>query len=151
MILDAIGDVGPWVWILIGLTLLAIEVLAPGLWFLWFGSAALTVGALTLMPFTDVSWWPWQAQVVAFGVLSAVFVLVGRKVLPGARDEADPFNRPLDRMVGREAVLEEALSSGAGRVKLGDTLWRVSGPDLPAGTRVRVTGHDGDRLQVEAV
>ena len=151
MILDAIGDVGPWVWILIGLTLLGIEVLAPGLWFLWFGSAALTVGALTLMPFTDVSWWPWQAQVVAFGVLSAVFVLVGRKVLPGARDEEDPFNRPLDRMVGREAVLEEALSSGAGRVKLGDTLWRVSGPDLPAGTRVRVTGHDGDRLRIEAV
>ena len=28
---------------------------------------------------------------------------------------------------------------GRGRIRLGDTLWRVSGPDLAVGTRVRVT------------
>lgn len=43
-------------------------------------------------------------------------------------------------MIGRTATLAEPIREGRGRIQLGDTLWRVSGPDLPAGTRVKVTG-----------
>ncbi|MFD0936463.1 NfeD family protein, partial [Methylobacterium trifolii] len=39
---------------------------------------------------------------------------------------------------------------GAGRIRFDDTLWRVSGPDLPAGARVRVTGMAGTVLTVAA-
>jgi membrane protein implicated in regulation of membrane protease activity len=38
---------------------------------------------------------------------------------------------------------------GRGRVKIGDAFWTVQGPDLPAGTPVRVTGTDGEILHVE--
>jgi membrane protein implicated in regulation of membrane protease activity len=56
-------------------------------------------------------------------------------------------------MIGRTATLAEPISNGRGRIRLGDTLWRVSGPDLPAGAQVRVTGAaDTDlELVVEAV
>ena len=152
MILDAIGGAGPWVWLILGFVLLIGEVFVPGAWLLWFGFAAITVGGLTLLPFSDLAGWGWQGQVIAFALLSGLFVLIGRKVLPqGASVDADAMNRPLDRLVGREAVLAEAISGGVGRVRLGDTLWRAAGPDLPSGARVRVVGHDGDRLRVEPI
>ena len=40
---------------------------------------------------------------------------------------------------------------GRGRVNLDDTYWKVIGPDLPAGTRVKVIGSDGRQLTVEPV
>jgi len=36
-------------------------------------------------------------------------------------------------------------------VVLGDTVWRVSGPELPVGQRVRIVGSDGAVLKVEAI
>ena len=41
-------------------------------------------------------------------------------------------------MIGRTATLTEPITEGRGRIRIGDTMWRVSGPDLPAGARVRV-------------
>jgi len=35
-------------------------------------------------------------------------------------------------------------------VRVDDGFWQVTGPDLPAGTEVRVTGSDGSMLQVVA-
>jgi membrane protein implicated in regulation of membrane protease activity len=46
--------------------------------------------------------------------------------------------------------LEAAIVNGHGRIRLGDTLWRVSGPDLPAGTHVRVKAVENGQLVVEA-
>ncbi len=151
MILDLISELGPWIWMILGLLLLVGEVLAPGVFMIWFGSAALVIGALTLVPFTDVSWWPWQAQVAAFGVLSLVFVLVGQRLFPSdARDDdAAKINTPLARFVGSEATLVDEIENGVGRVKLGDTTWRVRGADQPAGSRVRVTGEEDGVLIVE--
>ncbi|MGH7004326.1 MAG: NfeD family protein [Alphaproteobacteria bacterium] len=47
-------------------------------------------------------------------------------------------------------TLEEATVNGRGRARIGDSLWRVTGPDLAAGTRVRITGMDQGTLKVEA-
>ena len=52
--------------------------------------------------------------------------------------------------MGRVVPLERAIEAGSGRVKIGDAFWTVQGPDLPAGTPVRVVGTDGSNLQVEA-
>jgi membrane protein implicated in regulation of membrane protease activity len=40
-------------------------------------------------------------------------------------------------------VLAEPIVNGQGRVRIDDTNWRLTGPDLPAGTRVKVIGTDG--------
>jgi len=52
-------------------------------------------------------------------------------------------------MVGRVAALEQAIDRGRGRIKLDDAFWTVDGPDLPAGTAVRVIAVDGMVLKVQ--
>ena len=153
MILELVRDLGPWAWLIIGLLLLIGEAFIPGVFLIWFGLAGVVIGGLTLLPFTDVSWWPWQAQLVAFGVLSLVFILVGNRLFPSssADDEASKLNDPLARYVGTEAVLSEAINGGVGRAKLGDTTWRVKGADAASGTRVIVTGTGDACLYVEAI
>ena len=152
MIMQFLAEIGPWFWFVLGLVLLLGEVLIPGTFLIWFGISALVIGTLTLTGFADVSWWPWQVQFVAFGILSLVLVFVARRLLPSAdEDAAAGINDPLGRWVGAEAVLDTAIENGAGRARFGDTVWRVRGPDLQAGRRVRVTGHADGALLVEAV
>src|SRR5690606_21269797 len=86
--------------------------------------------------------WVWQAQVVAFLILSLACAFAGKKVMGKRSGVTDQplLNRRGDQLVGRTATLAEPIANGRGRVKIGDTTWRVTGPDLPAGARVRVTG-----------
>ena len=67
-----------------------------------------------------------------------------------ASDEPD-LNRRGSQYVGRVVALESAIETGRGRIRLGDTVWTVAGPDLPKGTPVRVIGSDGAVLRVEGV
>ena len=154
MFVDMLTDLGPWSWFVIGLLLLVGEIVLPGVFLIWFGMSALVIGSLTLISFTDVSWWPWQAQVVAFGVLAFILAMVGKKLFPTdiENDDASRINDPLRRFVGSEANLVEAVENGVGRVKLGDTVWRVfASADFPAGAKVRVIGARDGALVVEAV
>ena len=48
-------------------------------------------------------------------------------------------------------MIEEPIVNGYGRLRLGDSSWRIAGPDLAVGQRVRVVGADGALLKVEAV
>ena len=41
------------------------------------------------------------------------------------------------------------IVGGRGQIKVDDTNWRVTGPDLPSGAKVRVAGADGAVLAVE--
>ena len=54
-------------------------------------------------------------------------------------------------LVGRTATLAEPIREGRGRIRLDDTFWIVSGPDLAAGTQVRVVASNGRDLTVEPV
>ncbi len=140
-----IAYLGPWSWLLLALLLAGIEVVVPGTFFIWFGAAALGVGLIALA--VDLSW---QMQLVLFVVLSAVAVLVGRRVYGRAAKESDGFaNDRLGRQVGRLAVVDRPIEEGSGHIRLDDTVWRADGPDLPAGARVRITGHRNGRFLVE--
>ncbi|MBB5752519.1 NfeD family protein [Prosthecomicrobium pneumaticum] len=146
MILQAIAALGAWSWVVLGLVLLGLEILVPGTFFLWFGVAAALVGVAALL--VDFAW---QAQAIAFVVLAVALVLLGRRFFAGAGQRgAQPLlnDRPT-RLIGRTYPLAEAIENGTGRVRIDDSVWRVRGPDLPAGTRVRITGHDGAVLTVE--
>ena len=59
------------------------------------------------------------------------------------------LNRRGSEFLGRTFVLHEAIVGGRGKIRAGDTLWLVTGPDLQAGSEVRVTGQDGVLLKVE--
>ncbi|MEA2933359.1 MAG: inner membrane protein [Variibacter sp.] len=137
---------GVWNWFILAGVLLAIELLAPGTFMLWFGLAAILIGLISLLVE-----WPWQAQVVAFAACSLLSLLLWRRFSPRVEEEhPQPFlNRRAEGFVGRVFTLDRAIVDGGGAVRIGDTLWQVRGPDTPTGARVRVTGVDGAMLVVD--
>jgi len=146
--MDIIASLGIWNWWILGILLLCVELVAPGTFMLWFGIAALTVGLLSL--FLD---WSWQVQLVTFGIVSVISVGLSRVLLRRKPSEGDtPYlNRRAEALVGRGFVLKEPIVNGRGRLSIDDTVWRIDGPDLPAGTHVTITSTSGSRLHVEAV
>ncbi|WP_269585517.1 NfeD family protein [Roseibium sp. Sym1] len=145
LIESTIEALGPWSWFVLGLLLLGLEILAPGTIFLWFGLSAIVVGIVSL-----VYDFAWQIDVSLFIVLSLVSLLIGRRLMIRLISEkGDPgLNQRGSRYVGREFTLATPLSEGAGNLSIDDTIWRITGPDLPAGTKVRVESIDGVRLVV---
>jgi hypothetical protein len=119
---------------------------APGTFMLWLGLSALLVGIISL--FVD---WPWQMQFVAFAVFAIASIPIWHRI--GRRVEApvdQPFlNRRAEAFVGQVFTLDKPIVNGSGTVRVGDTVWRVTGPDSPAGSRVKVTRADGATLYVE--
>jgi inner membrane protein len=152
MIERAIQELGPWSWWVLGFVLLAAELIAPGVFLIWIGVAALAVGILSLMLW-EVGFWTWQVQLVLFALLSVAAVLLGRRFVLSTSETTDEplLNQRAESLVGRTAVLEKPSAEGRGRIRLDDTFWVVEGPDLPAGTRVRVVSTHGRNLTVESV
>ena len=127
-------------WIFAGL-LLILELTAPAFFFLWLGMAAVATGLLLLV-FPAISL---ESQLVLFAVLSVVAVLAWRKYREARPLETDQpnLNRRGMQYVGRTFTLEQPIKNGVGKIAVDDSTWRVNGPDLPAGTQVRVEGVDG--------
>jgi inner membrane protein len=134
-----------WHWIVLAVALAAIEAVAPGVFALWFAASAVVIGLLLLViPI------PWQIQVIGFAVLGGVALIAYRNY---RRKHPEKFEQPNlnqrgAQYVGSELVLVEAIEQGQGRARLGDGVWKVEGPELPAGARVRVTGVRGAVLTV---
>ncbi|MGQ8630036.1 NfeD family protein [Agrobacterium sp. DKPNP3] len=145
-------ELGPWSWWIVGFALLAAELIAPGVFLIWIGLAALVIGALSLVLW-DVTVWAWQLQLVLFAALSVIFALLGRKYFGRSRDTSDePFlNQREASLVGRTATLQEPIVEGRGRIRLDDTWWPVNGENLPAGTRVRIASARGRTLTIEPI
>ncbi|SRR5690606_29530538 len=133
-------------WGALALALMAAETLAPGAFLLWMGFAAAAVFLVVLL----VPDMPLLAQVAAFVVLSFVSVLVYRRWFRGRARQSDRplLNRRAEQHIGRIVPLDQAIVGGRGRIKLGDAFWQVEGPELAAGTPVRVVAVDGMVLKV---
>jgi len=152
MILDFVQELGPWNWWILALILLGLEVMAPGTFFLWFGMSAFVIGTISLAVGPESKLWVWQTQMIGFVVLSLVSAVAGKRYFNRpTNDFEDPFlNDRGQQMVGRTAVLSEPILEGQGRVRFGETTWRLNGPDLPAGARVRVVDAQSNTLIVVA-
>jgi membrane protein implicated in regulation of membrane protease activity len=138
---------GAWSWLIAGLVLLGLELLLPGGVFVWLGIAAIITALVSFAFPLD-----WPREFGLFGILGILAIVFWLRVirLRGNRTDRPLLNRRAERFVGQEAVLDEPITDGYGRVPLGDTVWRIAGPDLPAGRRVRIVGHEGAVLKVEA-
>src|SRR5262245_5172876 len=138
---------GPWSWLVLGLVLMGLEIAAPGMFLFWLGLASLLVGLVSfVMPLT------WEAQLILFAVLSLAAVPVWRRLAQSrsSAPEQDFLNRRADALVGRVFTLEKPIQDGVGTVRVDDTIWRVAGPDAPAGSRVKVVRAEGAHLTVAA-
>ena len=135
------------VWACLAAGLVAAEVIAPGVFLLWLGVAAGAVLAIVLLfPGIPPLW-----QAVAFVVFSLALIPVYRHFFRSNDQQTDQplLNKKGAQLVGQLVVLESAIENGRGRVKIGDAFWVVTGPDLPAGTRVRIVAIDSMNLLVD--
>jgi inner membrane protein len=126
-------------WVVAGLVLLIAEVFLPGAFLMWLGFGAVLTGVLAWL----IPGLTWQAEALIFVVLSIGSILAFRRWR--ARNPERPTDQPLlnkrvAQLVGRVFDLGEPIVNGRGRLKIGDALWTVTGPDLPTGTKIRVDG-----------
>ena len=145
---EMFSTLGTWNWLIFGVLLMALELLAPGIFLFWFGLAALLVG-LASSAF-DPSW---QLQILMFAIFAAAAVPLWRRVARSnsAVSKSNPFlNKRADALIGRVFTLEKPIIDGNGTVRIDDTIWRVAGPDVPAGSRVKIVQADGASLTVAA-
>lgn len=138
-----------WYWAAFGAVLAVIEVAVPAMVCIWLAAAALGVAA--------ISWrYPglaWEHQALIFAVLAIASVALGRTAFAHTRANVSDrhLNRRGESYIGRMFTLDGAIIDGRGRLRVDDTVWLVAGPDLPAGTRVRVTGAENTLLRVEPI
>lgn len=138
-----------YAWAGLSLLLIAAETLIPGAFLMWLGFAAGVMFLLVLV----IPGMPLLMQAVLFTVLSFVFVFIYRKWFRDRDQQSDQpaLNRRTAQLIGRQAVLEQGIVQGRGRVQIADAYWDVTGPELPTGATVNITGAEGMTLVVEAV
>ena len=138
-----------WHWWVVALALICIEIFAPAAFFIWCGIAAAITG-IVLLVIPSMSW---QLQFIIFALLSIVSVVLGRMYVStrGVMDSDQPaLNRRGEQYIGRVFTLEEAINNGTGRVRVGDSYWRIQGDDMEQGNRIKVIAVNGSTLIVEA-
>lgn len=136
-----------WTWWIAAVVLVVVEMFAPATYFLWLGLAAAVVGVVVaLAPEMSLN-----QQLLLFAVLAVLSIVIGRfwfKRRP-IGTENPTLNRRGSQYVGRVFTLREPIQDGTGKVHVDDTIWKATGPDLPAGSRVRVSGLEGTVLTLE--
>lgn len=140
-------QLGGWHWLALGMGLLVLEVLLPGVFFVWLAGAALGVGVVLLL----FPMFPLVGQVLLFSVLCVVCVLLGRRYVEGLSwggYGAKEINQGAARLIGTTVTVTVPIEGGAGRVRVGDSEWRAAGPDTPVGKQVMIIATEGNTLIV---
>lgn len=138
-----------WIWLAIGVALLAIEAAASTEWLLWPAVAAGVVAVLTAIGLRAGL----AGEVAIFAGLTVAATLASRtlikRVNPG--DEPDINDRD-GRLVGQRARVVEAFVDGRGRVFVSGAEWpaEIEGAAPPAGESVIVESLTGSGLKVRA-
>jgi hypothetical protein len=148
MLMEYLAHWGKWSWLIVAAVFFVLELVAPGAFMMWLGLAALVVGIISFL--VD---WVWQYQLIAFAVFALAAIPLWRRFAHRIEGQVDqPFlNRRADAFVGRIFTLEKPIVSGNGTVRIDDSVWRLSGADAPAGSRVKVVRADAATLVVEPV
>ena len=137
-----------WYWWAFAAVLLVFEMMLPGIVFLFLAIGAAAAGAfLLVVPELSL-----ELQLLVFAIVSVASAVVLRptlKRLQRGRAQDATINARGDAMIGKIIVLDAPILHGRGRVKVGDGSWTVTGPDMAAGSKVRVAAVNGTELNVE--
>lgn len=138
-----------WMWMILGLVLLACEMLAPGTFFFMFlGISGVLAGLVSWMAPDLPAWVPW----LLFSVFSAISLAFFRKPLMEKFKLSGKHAHKVDSLVGETAVALEDIAPGAiGKVELRGASWTAqnagSQPIRRSG-RPKVERVDGLTLQI---
>lgn len=144
------GNISLWTWLsAAGLLILSDLMFGAHFFLIWLGLCALIMGGIVYF-IPDISW---QMQFFYYFILSALCLVFWRSYLKNnpTTSDAPLLNNRIEQMVGNTYSLATEIKNGTGKIKVGDTLWLVKGPEADKGASVKVVGSEGGYLKVELV
>lgn len=136
-----------WIWLAIGVILLAIELALSSEWLLWPAVAAGIVAVLSALGLRHGL----GVDLLLFGALSVGLLAASRKLVKRVNpDEVPDINARDQRLVGQKARVIEPFVEGRGRVFVSGAEWAalIDGTGPAAGESVVVEAIDGPTLRV---
>jgi inner membrane protein len=139
-----------WMWAVLGLALLVLEMATPGgFYFIFFGASAFLVGALDLAGVTTSAWLEWML----FSIFASGTTALFRKRALERFGPRMPSGE-VDTLIGEVATTVEAIPPGSvGKAELRGSSWNAfnSGSQLLArGQRCLVERVDGLTIFIRA-
>jgi len=140
------------IWFLIGLVLLVMEFVLPGLIIAFFGVGAWVVALVCLI--TDIGI---NTQLAIFIVCSVLSLLVLRRwvkgIFLGHAGSRQDLKQNLEEFIGQRAVVKEKIVPKlGGKVEFHGTDWEArSDEEITEGTVVEIVGKDNITLRVKAL
>ncbi len=135
-----------WIWLAIGILILAVETAAGTEWLLWPAVSAGVVAVLTAIGVRL----GFPGELAVFAALTLVTTLTSRRLLKRVTPEAADINDRNLRLIGQRARVTEAFVDGRGRVFVSGSEWAAEiDADAPAvGESVVVESVSGSILKV---
>ena len=136
----------PWImWLAVGVFFLIVELLTTALVSIWFVPSAIITCLLSFVVDSLL------IQVAIFVVLSAVFMVVCRKIynkhIKKPVDEVDQN----EKLLGKTATVTEDTNGITGRILVGDVYWKAvseNGDIIPKGETVKIKSVNGTSLVI---
>jgi len=139
-----------WIWLALGVILLAIESAFSTEWLLWPAVAAGVVAVATALglPLGLLG------EFLLFAVLTVAATLLSKKLIQRVNPADVPdINARDSRLIGQRAQVVQAFVDGRGRVFVSGAEWvaEIEGAAPLAGESVIVEATEGSKLKVRAV
>jgi membrane protein implicated in regulation of membrane protease activity len=152
--MDAVIDIYTsqpfWIWLAIGVLLLAVEAALSTEWLLWPAVAAGVVAVLTALGL-DLGF---AGEVGLFAILTVVATLFSRRLIQRVNPDDKPDVNDRDaRLIGQKARVVEPFVDGRGRVFVSGAEWaaEIDGEGPPVGDSVIVEASVGSGLKVRPI
>ena len=145
---DLYGAQPFWIWLAVGVLLLAVEAMFSTEWLLW---PAVSAGVVAVMTAAGVRL-GLPGEVAVFAVLTVIATLLSRRLISKANPAGPDINDRDSRLIGQRARVVEAFVSGRGRVFISGAEWpaEIEGEQPVEGQDVVVMRVTGSLLTVQS-
>jgi len=138
-----------WIWLALGVLLLAVEAAFSTEWLLW---PAVSAGVVAVVTALNVQL-GFAGEVALFAALTLAATLLSRRLIQQVNpSDAPDINARDTRLIGQRAQVVQAFADGRGRVFVSGAEWvaEIEGATPAEGDSVIVEGMDGPKLKVRA-
>ena len=132
-------------WLVLGLSLIILELFLWTVFLLWIGASAITVSIFFyLMPDTS-----WPIQLLIFIALSLTSTSLAKRYYP-VKTVDDELHEKAKTFIGKECKVS-SIEDGIIKVQIGKSLWFARGTGLSVGQAVKIVGVDDSTFIVELI
>jgi len=139
-------------WLILGITLIFLELFIPGLIVIFFGVSAILMAVLIYLGFiTNIFY-----QFFLWSILSIIFVLTLRRITIKFYPSSEKYQFSKDSLERKKGIIVEEINPhvGSGRVKISGSYWKAISDDgtiIPVGKEIIVVRQDGLLLYVKVI